>query len=405
MPQFNYTARNNSGQTVTGNIQAPNRAGALDNLTKQNLKPLKITEANPAKRGFSLSLGKGVKPNELVIFTRQLSTMVGAGVPLIQALSSLSEQTDSKALKSALQTVTKDVQSGMSLGEAFGKHPKIFSDIYINMVKAGESGGILDDILKRLAVQQEKSAKIRRKVKGAMIYPSVLIFITLVAFFGLMFFVVPQIGKIIKDLGGEDASLPPLTVFMLGLSDAIRNFWYLIGGGLVGGGFMLRRYLASDGGRKKFHFLILKVPAVGVIVRKVAVARFARTYASLLGAGVSVVEALQVTARAIGNAAYQEALLKSVEEIKTGSTLSASIAKTSIFPAILPQMLAVGEETGKTDEVLIKVADFYEEEVDAAIEGVSSIIEPVMIVVMGGMVGVIAGSVIMPIMQLSQHVQ
>lgn len=331
--------------------------------------------------------------------------MVSAGVPLLRSLSSIEKHSEDKALKKILGGVVKDVEGGSTLGDALAKYPQTFNDIYVNMVRAGESAGILDDILKRIALQQEKSAAIRKKIKSAMTYPVVLIFITIAAFFGLMIFVIPQIGTILTDLGGPDAELPGITLFMLGASHVITTYWYIIFpviGGIIYGIFW---YIKQPRGKRQFHALVLKIPGIRTIVMKVTVARFARTFSALMGAGVAVLEALAVTSRAVGNVLYQEVLTEAAKEVKNGKSLSSVIEKSQLFPAIVAQMLAVGEETGQTDTVLVKVADFYDEEVDLAIDGVSSIIEPVMIVIMGGMVGLIAASVMMPIAQLSQNIQ
>lgn len=406
MPTFTYQAISKDHKTVSGTIDAADRASVLMHISKQGLKPINIKEGSK-KRGFSFNMdfGSKVKSRDLVIFTRQLSTMVSAGVPLLRALTTLQAQAESKKLKQILTIVNKDVQGGMNLGDAFAKHPKIFSDVFVNMVRAGEAGGILDDILKRLALQQEKNDSIRKKVKGAMVYPMVLVIITFGAFFGLMFFVVPMIGGILKDLGGPDAELPLLTQGMLAVSEFMRVRWYIVLGGIIAILFFGGRWIRSPRGKSQFHHLIIKVPAVGSIVRKLAVARFSRTFASLLGAGVSVLEALSVTGKAIGNKAYEEAIIKAADGVKNGKQLSETLSGNKLFPEIIPQMLAVGEETGKTDEVLIKVADFYEEEVDTAISSVSSIIEPVMIVVMGSMVGLIAAGVMGPISELANNVK
>jgi type IV pilus assembly protein PilC len=273
------------------------------------------------------------------------------------------------------------------------------------MVRAGEAAGILDEILKRLAMQQEKNATIRKKVKSAMTYPTVLIVITILAFFGLMLFVIPQIGKILQDLGGPDAELPMLTQVMLGISGFMTTYWYILLPVAIGGIVLLMRWIKTPAGKAIFHHFVLKIPGIKTIVTKVAIARFARTFAALMGAGVAVLEALNVTAHAVGNVVYEKALTDAAEAVKNGDTLSSVIEKNALFPAIVAQMLAVGEETGQTDVVLVKVADFYEEEVDVAIEGLSSIIEPVMIVVMGSMVGLIAASVMGPIAGLAQNIK
>lgn len=406
MTKFTFTAvpLSNPDKSTSGEIEAATREEAVAALTRQKLKPVSIKEA---KAGFNLSFGGGkVKSDEIVIFTRQLSAMIGAGVPLLRSLNSLSEHAENPAFRKVLGNVKVSIEGGEGFGDSLAKYPDVFSDVYVNMVRAGETAGILDDILKRLATQQEKNATIRKKVKSAMSYPIVLVFITIGAFFGLMLFVIPQIGSIITDLGGPDAKLPLLTQIMLGISSAILSYWYIIFPVLGGGVYGLLRYIKTPGGKRKFHHLILKIPPVNGIIKKVSVARFARTYSSLIGAGVSVIEAINVTGRAIGNSVYEEALDDAANKVKNGEQLSKIVeGREDIFPSILAQMLSVGEETGQTDVVLIKVADFYEEEVDVAIDGISSIIEPVMIVVMGSMVGLIAASVMGPIASISQNIQ
>lgn len=406
MATFTYTAIDASGKSIKGSIEATDRSVVLKALTNQNLKPIAVKESSSAENkigGFLKS--KKVKSDDLVVFTRELSAMVSAGVPLLRSLSSLEQHTESAALKKVLASVTKDVEGGATLASSLEKFPESFNDVYVNMVRAGETAGILDEILKRVAFQQEKNASIRKKIKSAMTYPTVLIVITILAFFGLMLFVIPQIGKILTDLGGPDAQLPLLTQIMLGISGFMTKFWYIVLGGLVGIGIGISRYIKTDKGKHVFHQLLLKLPGVRSIIIKIAIARFSRTFSALIGAGVAVLEALDVTARAVGNVVYEDAIKDAAEAVKNGSTLSSMIEKNPLFPAIVAQMLSVGEETGQTDTVLVKVADFYEEEVDTAIEGISSIIEPVMIVVMGGMVGLIAASVMMPIASLSQNIK
>ena len=409
MPSFKYTAVNSSGNTVSGVIESTDRTSVIDALSKQNLRPISVKEskAGGGSIDFNNLFGPGkVKSDDIVIFTRQLSAMVGAGVPLLRALTSMAEQTESAALKKVLSGVTKDVEAGSQLGEALAKYPDTFSDVYVNMVAAGEAAGILDEILGRLAMQQEKNASMRKKIKSAMTYPTVLIVITIIAFFGLMLFVMPSIGGIVKNLGGEDAKLPPLTVMMLAISDFMRNFWYIVFPAIVGGVVAVLRYIKTPVGKKQFHRIVLKLPAINTIVKKVAVARFARTFSALIGAGVSVLEALDITGKAIGNSVYETALHEASQDVENGDQLSKIIAQHSdLFPSIISQMLSVGEETGQTDKVLVKVADFYEEEVDIAIDGLSSIIEPIMIVVMGGMVGLIAASVMQPIAGMANQIK
>jgi len=410
MPRFAYVAVDSQQKAINGLTDLPDRASVIAALTKQQLRPVSIKEV-AVKKGFggidlnNLFQSNKVKPDQLVIFTRQLSAMVGAGVPLLRSLSSLEKHAEDPVLKKTLAFVIKDVEGGNSLGNALSKFPTSFNDIYVNMVRAGETAGILDDILKRLAYQQEKSSAIRKKIKSAMAYPVVLIVITVLAFFGLMLFVIPQIGSILTDLGGPDAKLPGITLFMLSVSHVITSYWFIILPVIGGAVYAIIRYIGTTKGRRNFDALLLKIPGVKNIVKKMAIARFARTFSALMGAGVAVLECLEVTSRAVGNTLYQEALQHAASEVKNGRPLSAVIEENPLFPAIVGQMLAVGEETGQTDVVLVKVADFYEEEVDLAIESISSIIEPTMIVIMGSMVGLIAASVMTPIAQLSQNVK
>ncbi len=408
MARFEYIATNTQGKPVKGSLDVTDRAAAMGILAKQHLRPISIKEkSGGGKFNFNDFLGGDkVKSDDLVIFTRQLSTMIGAGVPLLRGINSLYSHAENPALKKILSNVIKDVEAGDGLGDALSKYPNTFNDVYVNMVRAGEAAGILDEILKRLALQQEKNSSIRKSIKSAMIYPTVLMTIMTIAFFGLMIFVIPQIGNILTGLGGPDAKLPLITRIMLGISSFMVHFWFVLIPIVVGIVVLIARYLKTPSGRSQFHHLILKIPGINDVIRKVAVARFARTFSALMGAGVAVLEALSVTGHAIGNVAYEDALLAAGQEVKNGKQLSSVIeGYESLFPAIVAQMLAVGEETGQTDTVLIKVADFYEEEVDVAIKGLSSIIEPVMILIMGTAVGLIAASVMVPIASLSQSIK
>lgn len=407
MPVFEYLLVNKKKETVSSTIEAADKLSAI-NALKSRGQLIKIEEKS-AKKAGGFSFGKkkkGAKTDELVMFTRQLSAMVSAGVPILRSLNSMAKHAESVGFRETINAVIKDIEGGMSFADALGKHPETFNDIYVNMVAAGETGGILDDILKRLALQQEKNSSMKKKIKGAMTYPIVLLVITIIAFFILMTFIIPVIGKTIKDMGGPDAKLPLLTEIMLGISDFMVSFWYLIVPAFIGGIWALIRYIKTPKGRVKFHHIIIKVPAVGAIVRKVAIARFTRTFSALIGAGVAVLEALDVTSRAVGNVVYEESLREATKRVQNGEVLSRIIAeRDDLYPPIVAQMLSVGEETGQTDKVLIKVADFYEEEVDTAIDGVSSIIEPVMIVAMGGVIALVAVSVMGPITSMAGQVK
>lgn len=399
--KFNYTATTKDGKTIKGSMESVNRESVVASLTRQGVRPVvvKMEGSNKTRKR-----SKKVKTKDVVIFTRQLSTMVSAGVPLTRSLTTLQDQSESKYFKTVIAGVTKDVEGGLSLGEAFEKYPNVFSDVYTNMVKAGESGGILDEILKRLAAQLEQDASMRKKIKSAMAYPTVIFGITIFAFFGIMIFVIPKIGKILKDLGGEDAELPVYTQAMLSISDFMRSNAVFLGIITIIGVYLIRRYIKTPKGKYKFHALLLRTPLISTIIIKIAIARFARTFASLMSAGVSVLDALEVTGGAIGNKVIEAELKEAAKEVKNGKQLSEPLANSPHFPNIVSQMLSVGEETGQIDTILVKVADFYDEEVETTIDGLSSIIEPVMIVVLGGMVGLIAVSVMGPISSLSQNV-
>ena len=407
MAKFTFVAVRQGGHTVNSTLEATDRLTAINTISSQGLRLISLNEQQDGKKStLSLMGRRGVKSDDLVMFTRQLSAMVSAGVPILRALNSMAQYATNPTFKKAILDVSKRIEGGDSFASALNHHPNIFNDVYVNMVRAGEAAGILDDILKRLALQQEKNATIRKKIKSAMTYPMVLIFITIGAFFGLMLFVIPMIGKTIKDLAGEDAELPALTQVMLAISQFFVTWWFIIFPIIGAGIWMLVRYIKTPTGKKQFHQILIKAPILGKIVKKLAIARFTRTFSALIGAGVAVLEALDITARGVGNTVYEESLNTAANRVKNGEVLSKIIMEDEeLYPPIVAQMLAVGEETGQTDRVLVKVADFYEEEVDTAIAGLSSTIEPIMIVFMGGMVGIIAASVMMPITGLANQIK
>jgi len=423
--KFAYKAITKEGKSISGTYEAASKDVLVAALAKQGARPIlvHVVSGGIKKGGFGLFRPK-VKLRDLVIFTRQLSTLVSAGVPLPRSLATLGEQSDNKYFKTVVAGISKDIESGTSLGEAFSKYPNVFSDVYINMVKAGEAGGILDEILKRLASQTEKDATIRKKIKGAMTYPMVILSITIIAFFGLMVFVIPKLGKILKDLGGPNAKLPIYTQVLLNISNfslshsiiahiplinmipyvnKVPNLLFMFVAGAIAV-YYLMRYIKTPKGKLQFHTLMLKTPILNTIIIKVAVSRFARTFSALTSAGVTVLDALEVTGSAIGNKVIELELQAAAQEVKNGKPLSDPIGKSKIFPPIVAQMLAVGEETGQIDTILVKIADFYDEEVDTVIDSLSSIIEPVMIIILGSIVGIIAASVMGPIASLSQNV-
>ncbi len=401
---FLYTATDRDGKTIHGNIEASSKEIAVKNLHNQGMRPLVVKKMTHKKFSFPGKRKKKVKLKDLVIFTRQLSTMVSAGVPLNKSIVTLQDQADNAYFKTVIAEIGKDVQGGNPLGDAFAKFPNIFSEIYVNMVKAGEAGGILDEILKRLATQVEQESSMKKKIKSAMTYPVVILSFTVIAFFGIMIFVIPKIGKIMLDLGGPDAELPVYTRAMLSISGFMQQYAVFIIVGIAIVVWLLRKYIKTPKGKYQFHSLLLRIPIIKDLITKVAVARFSRTFASLMSAGVGVLDALEVTGGAIGNKVIEAELAEAAKQVKNGRPLSEPISESAHFPPIVGQMLAVGEETGQIDTILIKVADFYEEEVSTIIDALTSIIEPVMIIVLGSIVGLIAASVMGPIANLSKNV-
>lgn len=440
--RFIYKATTKEGKTISGSAEAASKQALLAMLHKQGVHPVLVKTNKGGKKAagrlFS-NQSKKIKLNDLVIFTRQLSTMISAGVPLARSLSALQADAPNPYMGEVLSGITKEVESGLPLGDAFSKYPNVFSEVYVNMVRAGEEGGILDDILKRLATQVEQDASIRKKIKSAMMYPIVILSVTVVAFFGIMLFIVPKLGTILTSLGGPKAKLPIYTQVLLNISNfckgnSIMSHIPVLGSVLhslskAGGPialpfkllyhlpnlffllavitiavFFLLRYIKTDAGKYRFHDLLLRIPVVKTVILKIAIARFSRTFASLMGAGVSVLDALEVTGAALGNKVIEAELKAASEEVRNGKPLSEPISKSKHFPPIVAQMLLVGEETGQIDTVLTKIADFYEEEVAVLIDGLAAVIEPVMIIFLGAGVGLIAASVMGPIANLSKNI-
>lgn len=399
MADFIYTAKDDKGSIQKGNIEAINRDNAVQILIKRGLTPQNVKPAKKTGMQMNIKLpgGNRVKPKAIVIFTRQFSTMVSAGVPMLKALTTLQEQTESKGLKEALKRIIADVEGGTSLSDSLGKHPKIFSSVYVNMVRAGEAGGILDQIMSRLANQVEKDAEIKSKFKSAMVYPIVVSLVAVGAVGFLMVGVVPNLAEILEGAGG---TLPIQTKIILGISNFLTNQWYIVILAIFAAIFGFRKFTSNPAGKYAFHKFVLRIPIFGNIILKVNVARFARTFSSLLAAGVTVIDALEVTSKALNNVVVQKGLQDSIHSIKNGSNIAEALAQSKILPAIIIQMTAVGEETGKLGEVLDKVAEFYEEEVNQITSSIASIIEPILIVGLGGIVGFIVLSVLGPILSI-----
>jgi type IV pilus assembly protein PilC len=393
MPTFTYTARAINGDLKSATIEAPSRDDVIKQLRQLKLNVVKIDEgtANRKKRGGS------IKMRDIVIFTRQFSTMINAGLPLVQALDILANQSENPALKEVTRQVMFDVESGNTVADALRKHPKAFSDLYVNMVSAGEAGGILDTILMRLAVFMEKNDALVRKVKGAMIYPGVIISVAAIAITVLLVFVIPTFENMFNSAGIE---LPLPTRIVIGLSRGLKSYWYMLIGAAIAAFVSIKRYYATPGGKLNIDRMMLKMPVLGDVLRKSAVSRFTRTLGTLISSGVSILDGLEITAKTSGNRVIQDAIMESRASIAGGETIAAPLKKSAVFPPMVISMIAVGEQTGGLDEMLTKIADFYDEEVDAAVSGLLALMEPVMIVFLGVVVGGMVVAMYLPIFDM-----
>jgi type IV pilus assembly protein PilC len=396
MSTFTYTARALNGQLKSATIEAKTRDEVVQQLRKQKLTVVKVDEQVKKKTGGKIAM------RDVVIFTRQFATMINAGLPLVQALDILAKQSENPALKEVTRQVVFDVESGHTVADALRKHPKAFTDLYTNMVAAGEAGGILDTILLRLAVFLEKNDALVRKVKGAMIYPGVILSVAVIAIGVLLLFVIPVFKEMFASVG---MALPLPTRVVIGLSEFLQGYWYMVAGGIAAGVWMLRRYYATSAGKLAIDRMLLRFPILGDVLRKSAVSRFTRTLGTLISSGVSILEGLEITAKTAGNRVIQDAIMESRATIAGGESIAAPLQKSQVFPPMVISMIAVGEQTGGLDEMLSKIADFYDEEVDAAVSGLLSMMEPVMIVFLGVVVGGMVVSMYLPIFDMMNAVQ
>jgi type IV pilus assembly protein PilC len=395
MPTFTYSARNLTGAIQQGEIELPTREEVVGYLRRQKLIPVKVEQKKAA--GISFSFGTGIKTRDIVIFTRQFATMINAGLPLVQALDILAKQTENKAFAKVIEQVQHDVESGNTLADALRKHPKVFTDLFTNMVAAGEVGGILDVILLRLATFLEKSDALARKIKGAMVYPGVILAVAVGAVATLLIVVIPTFQAMFD---GAGVALPGPTRFVIFLSAALQAYWYVILGAIAAIVFLLRSIYKTDSGELAIDQLLLKAPIFGNLLRKTAVARFTRTLGTLVASGVSILEGLEITARTAGNRVIHDAVMESRASIAGGETISDPLKRAGVFPPMVVQMINVGEQTGGLDEMLTKIADFYDEEVDQAVEALLSAMEPIMIVFLGGIVGGMIVAMYLPIFDM-----
>jgi type IV pilus assembly protein PilC len=398
MAAFTYSAINAQGLELTGEIHAPDFTAAREQLRLRGLLADRLEELPASGEDGARTTFKKIKPKSLQIFSRQFATMIDAGLNVVSALVILEQQTDDKYLAVVIKELRADVEGGLLLSQAMGRHPKIFNRLYVAMVEAGEAAGILDDVLDRVAFQIEKETQIRRRVKGAMIYPTmVLIFATLVLI-GMLLFLVPVFVNIFTQLGGE---LPTLTQWVVNGSNLLRSKWYIIFPAMAGLFFGFRRLKKTEQGKRVWDRIKLKIPMkIGQVVLKVTMARFSRTLSTLVAAGVDIIKALEITGTTAGNSVIEEALADVRAKVHEGVPIATPLQDNPVFPPMVSQMVKIGEETGELEKMLGKIADFYEDEVDASIQSLTSIIEPLMMLAVGLMVGVIIISMYLPMFKM-----
>ena len=403
MALYTYKARTREGEIIKDQTEGTDTRTVARDLRQQGLLVIDVKEQSVAQKDI-LAPFKGVKLKDLVVFSRQLATMINAGLPIVRALNVLSEQTENPKLVDVVVLVRKDVEAGLALSEALEKHPKVFDRLYVEMVKAGEIGGILDGVLLRLADQLEKDQELRRKVKSAMTYPIVVLILAILAASFMLIFIVPVFATMFEDLGG---TLPLPTRVAMGASNILTSiFGVLVYAGMGAGVFAFFRWKKTEHGRKVWGRIVLRIPAkIGDVVQKVALARFARTFGTLSAAGVPILQSLEITATSSGNWVIENAPLKSRDAVREGIPVYKPLEEEPVFPPMVTRMIAVGEETGDIDGMLGKIGEFYESEVDATVKALTSIIEPLMIVVVGGIVGGIVIAMYLPMFKIFELVQ
>src|SRR3954447_13268030 len=401
MPEtFQYKVKDKNGKLVEGSLEAENAQLVVSKLRSMGYVPIEIQQSGGG--GFSRDLkipgfSDRVKLKEVAVFSRQFATMINSGLSLLRSLNILAEQTESKALAAVVNQVRMDVEKGSSLSQAMTKHPKAFGRLYVSMVRAGEVGGALDSVLLRLADTIEKQVELRRKVKSAMTYPLVVAILVLTIVTAMLLFVIPMFEGIYKQLGG---SLPAPTQLLINISNVCRKAWWAIFIVEAGGAFAFRRWINTEEGRKQWDAIKLKVPIFGKLVRKTALARFSRTLSALVRSGVPILESLDIVAETAGNHVVATAVRETQAAVKRGDPLSKKLEEHPVFPPMVVQMMAVGEETGALDEMLDKIADFYDQEVEATVDALTSLIEPILIVVMGVCVGGMVISLYLPMFNI-----
>ena len=405
MSTFAYVGRNRQGAVKKGELSAKTRDDAVDQLRKQQVVVTSLEEKSGKGGKLNLSFGSGLNDKDLVVFTRQFGTMINAGLPLIQCLDILSTQSENKVLRETVGDVKNSVEAGSTFSDALKKHPKVFDELYVNMIHAGEVGGLLDTILTRLAKHIEKAMKLKAQIKSAMVYPSAIVGVAIIVISVLMVWVIPVFAQMFLEMSGGRMGLPGPTQLVINISNFFQSYWYFMGGALVGIIMGIKRYYATVNGRVVIDRLLLKIPIVGDLIRKASVAKFTRTLGTLITSGVPLLEGLSICAKTSGNKVIEQALMNARVSISGGKTISEPLAKCNVFPKMVTHMIAVGESTGALDAMLGKIADFYEDEVDQAVDTLTSLLEPIMMVVLGTIIGFIVIAMYLPIFTMAQAIQ
>jgi type IV pilus assembly protein PilC len=399
MARFAWEGKNRGGAKVSGDLEAPNEAFVLAQLRREQISPIKIR-----KKGADINItlpwkgDKKVSQKDLAIFTRQFATMIDAGLPLVQCLDILGAQQENATFKKVLVRVKEDVESGSTFADALGKHPKVFDPLFINLVAAGEVGGILDTILSRLAEHIEKAMKLAKKIKGAMVYPSTIVAVAVIVTVVLLLYVIPIFARMFKDFG---AALPAPTMLVLRISEVTQRYFlaFVVFFFLLWAAF--RYYLSTESGRRNVDRLLLRLPVVGSLLQRIAVARFSRTLGTMVSSGVPILESMDIVAKTAGNKIIEEAIVKARGSISEGKTIAEPLAESHVFPPMVTQMVAVGEATGALDVMLNKIADFYDDEVDSAVEALTALLEPLLMIFLGVVIGGLVIAMYLPVFKLA----
>jgi type IV pilus assembly protein PilC len=401
LPVWKWEAKTRQGELRGGEMEAADDAAVKARLSQMGLEPTRVKK-KPREINLKIPGFGGVTTKDILVFTRQFSVMIDAGLPLVQGLEIIATQADNREFRRVLMDVKIRVESGSTFADALAQHPRVFDELFVQLVRAGEIGGILDTILQRLGAYIEKNEKLKRRVKGAMVYPSIVLIVAVGVTVVLLMFVTPTFEKMFKDFGG---AMPAPTQFLIDLSHAMTNYWYLIFGIPVVGVMAWKAWVSSERGRRQWDAFVLKVPVFGPLIRKIAVARFSRTLGTMLSSGVPILDALEIVAKSAGNKVIERAILVVRSRIAEGKNIAGPLAETKVFPPMVVQMIGVGEATGAMDTMLEKIADFYDDEVDVAVGALTSMIEPIMMVFLGGVVGGFLVAMYLPIFSIAGNIK